>query len=179
MCWLSQRGIYSARSGTGARGAALSREGRPRKGGHTYRGTNERDAFLDIKEVNRKVIEQFRAGGEVDGMHRERLVLLTTVGRRTGQRRTTPMMFHRDGDRLLVIASDVGAPEHPAWYLDLVADPRVIVEVGDETYDAVAIPTEGEERARLWPMIKRIYPFFADHDAKNDRAIPVVAITRA
>ena len=71
---------------------------------------------MDMKEINRQVIEQFRAGGKITGMQRERLVLLTTVGARTGQKRTTPMMFHRDGDRLLVIASNAGAPRHPDWY---------------------------------------------------------------
>lgn len=134
---------------------------------------------MDIKQINRRTIEQFRAGGPIEGMDRDRLVLLTTVGRKTGQRRTTPMMFHRDGDRLLVIASNVGAPEHPQWYRNLLANPRVTVEVGDQTYDAVAAPTESEERARLWAMLKQTYPFFADHEASTDRAIPVVALTRA
>ena len=68
---------------------------------------------MDIKEINRKIVEQFRAGGPVEGIDRDRLLLLTTTGRRTGQRRTTPMMFERDGDDLLVIASNVGAPAHP------------------------------------------------------------------
>ena len=68
---------------------------------------------MDMKQINRKVIDQFRAGGQIEGMQRDRLILLTTVGARTGQRRTTPMMFHRDGSRLLVIASNVGAPRHP------------------------------------------------------------------
>ncbi|MBA3373453.1 MAG: nitroreductase family deazaflavin-dependent oxidoreductase [Actinomycetota bacterium] len=136
-------------------------------------------ASVDIKQINRRTIEQFRAGGPIEGMDRDRLVLLTTVGRKTGQRRTTPMMFHRDGDRLLVIASNVGAPEHPQWYRNLLANPRVTVEVGNQTYDAVAAPTESEERARLWAMLKQTYPFFADHEASTDRAIPVVALTRA
>src|SRR5882724_2908984 len=131
---------------------------------------------MDIKEINRKVIEQFRAGEEIEGMHRDRLVLLTTIGAKSGSRRTTPMMFHRDGDRLLVIASNVGAPKHPDWYLNLVANPQVTVEVGDETYTAVATPVEGAERERLWTMIKENYPFFADHEAKADRIIPVVAL---
>ena len=133
---------------------------------------------MDIRENNRRVIEQFRAGGQVEGMHRERLVLLTTVGARTGQTRTTPMMFHRDGDRLLVVASNVGASRHPDWYLNLVANPHVMVEVGDESYDAVARPLAGEERERLWTMLKETYPFFADHETKADRDIPVVALTR-
>jgi deazaflavin-dependent oxidoreductase (nitroreductase family) len=134
---------------------------------------------VDVREVNRQVIEQFRAGGEIEGMHRERLVLLTTVGVRTGQLRTTPMMFHLDGNRLLVVASNVGAPRHPDWYHNLVANPRVTVEVGNETYEAVAAPLEGEERDRLWAMLKQTYPFFADHETSTSRAIPVVALTRA
>lgn len=140
---------------------------------------------MDIKEINRKVVEQFRAGGEIEGMHRDRLLLLTTVGARSGQSRTTPMMFHRDGDRLLVIASNIGAPKHPDWYHNLVANPRVTVEVGDESdhgdggYEAVATPARGEERERLWRMIKENYPFFADHEAKTSRVIPVVVLTRA
>jgi deazaflavin-dependent oxidoreductase (nitroreductase family) len=134
---------------------------------------------VDIREINRKVIEQFRVGGEIDGMRRDRLVLLTTVGAKSGQRRTTPMMFHRDGDRLLVIASNVGAPRHPDWYLNLVANPAVTAEVGDETYDAAAAPATGEERERLWTMLKQAYPFFAEHEASTDRIIPVVILTRA
>jgi deazaflavin-dependent oxidoreductase (nitroreductase family) len=78
---------------------------------------------------HRKVIAQFRAGGEIEGVRRDRLVLLTTIGARTGLRRTTPMMFHRNGDRLLVIASNIGAPRQPDWYLNLVANPRVTAEV--------------------------------------------------
>ena len=134
---------------------------------------------MDVREINRQVIEQFRAGGEIQGMHRDRLVLLTTTGARTGQRRTTPMMFHRDGDRLLVVASNIGAPRHPDWYVNLAASPRVAVEVGDETYDALAEPLEGKQRERAWAMLKENYPFFAEHEAKTERIIPVVALTRA
>jgi deazaflavin-dependent oxidoreductase (nitroreductase family) len=134
---------------------------------------------MDMREINEQVIEQFRAGGPIDGMHRERLVLLTTTGARTGQQRTTPMMFHPDGDRLLVIASNSGAPRHPAWYLNLVANPRVTVEVGDVRYDAVASTAEGAERERLWGMLKQTYPFFAEHEQMVDREIPVVILTRA
>jgi deazaflavin-dependent oxidoreductase (nitroreductase family) len=135
---------------------------------------------MDIREINRKVIAQFRAGGEVEGMHRDRLLLLTTTGRRSGRPRTTPMMFHPDGGRLLVIASNMGAAEHPDWYLNLVADPHVTVEVGDEEYPATAAPTEGADRDRVWTEIKREYPFFVEHEEKaGAREIPVVALTRA
>jgi deazaflavin-dependent oxidoreductase (nitroreductase family) len=132
---------------------------------------------MDVRETNRRVIAQFRAGGDIDGMHRERLLLLTTTGSRSGRPHTTPMMFHRDGDRVLVIASNAGAPEHPDWYTNLAADPRVTVEIGDESYAARAA-TATEERERLWQMIKDTYPFFADHEAKAGRVIPVVVLER-
>jgi deazaflavin-dependent oxidoreductase (nitroreductase family) len=134
---------------------------------------------VDIKEINRRVVEQFRAGGDVEGMNRDRLLLLTAVGAKTGQRRTTPLMFHRDGDRVLIIASNVGAPQHPDWYVNLQADPHVTVEVGDETYDASAATAEGSERTQLWTMLKQAYPFFAEHEAKTSRTIPVVILTKA
>ena len=133
---------------------------------------------MNIQEINRAVIEQFRAGGEIEGMQRDRLVLLTTAGRRSGQPRTTPMMYHRDGTRLLVVASNMGAPRHPDWYLNLVAEPQVTVEVDAETYDAVATPLTGAERAQVWTMLKQTYPFFADHEAAITRVIPVIALTK-
>ncbi|MDQ1744662.1 MAG: hypothetical protein QOE23_3001 [Pseudonocardiales bacterium] len=134
---------------------------------------------MDVKETNRRVIEQFRAGGPIEGMHRDRLLLLTTTGARTGRQHTTPMMFHPNGDRLLVIASNIGAPRHPDWYLNLAANPRVAIEVGSERYDAVASTAEGAERDRLWSMLTQLYPFFAEHQAGTDREIPVVILTRA
>ena len=134
---------------------------------------------MDIKEINRRVIAQFREGGPIEGMQRDRLVLLTTTGRRSGEPRTTPLMFHRDGDRVLVIASNIGAPSHPDWYLNLVARPQVTVEIGDESYPALATPTEGADRDRVWTLLKQTYPFFADHEKATERTIPVVALTRA
>jgi deazaflavin-dependent oxidoreductase (nitroreductase family) len=133
---------------------------------------------VDIADVNRRVIEQFRAGGEVEGMHREVLVLLTTTGAKTGHRRTTPMMHHRDGDRILVIAANAGAPKDPDWYRNLVHDPHVIVEVGDETYPALAVVLTGAERDHQWTALKQAYPFFAEFEQKAGRTIPVVALTR-
>jgi deazaflavin-dependent oxidoreductase (nitroreductase family) len=134
---------------------------------------------MDIKQINARVIDQFRAGGPIEGMNRNGLLLLTTTGARSGLARTTPMMFHRDGDRLLVIASNIGAPRHPDWYLNLVADPHVVVEVGVERFEATAVPLTGSDRERLWTMLKQTYPFFADHEAKTSREIPVVGLTRS
>ncbi len=135
---------------------------------------------MDIQETNRRVIEQFRAGGEIDGMQRSRLLLLTTTGRRSGQARTTPMMFHREDGRLFVIASNIGAAADPMWCLNLRADPQVSVEVGDQDGAKVAATAEilhGEERARLWQHLTDTYPFFADHaKAAAPREIPVVEL---
>jgi deazaflavin-dependent oxidoreductase (nitroreductase family) len=133
---------------------------------------------MDIKVVNRKVIEQFRAGVPVEGMDRDHLLLLTTTGRKTGQQRTTPMMFERDGDDLIVIASNMGAPAHPDWYLNLADHPQVTVEVGDERFGAAAATITDTRREQVWAMLKQRYPFFADHEANTSRQIPVVALTR-
>lgn len=133
---------------------------------------------MDIKEINRRTIDQFRAGGPIDGMQRANLLLLTTTGVKTGRRHTAPMMFVRDADRLLVIASNMGATRHPDWYGNLVVDPQVLVEVGDESYRANASPLVGAEYERLWASIKTSHSFFADHEAQVSRTIPVVALTR-
>ncbi len=136
--------------------------------------------MADQNDYNRQLIEDFRANrGKNGGPFAGRpLLLLTTTGAKSGQRRTTPMMFIPDGDRLLVIASNVGAPAHPDWYRNLVAHTDVTVEVGTETFDATAVVTQGAERDRLWTRIVELYPFFTGHQAKTTRQIPVIALSR-
>jgi deazaflavin-dependent oxidoreductase (nitroreductase family) len=129
----------------------------------------------DMKAHNRKVIEDFRAD---QGAGDRPLLLLNTTGARTGQRRTTPMMFVPDGGRLLVFASNAGAARHPDWYHNILASPEVTVEVGAEVYEATAVVTQGEERDRLFAATIEKYPFFADHQAQISRTIPVVALER-
>ena len=136
--------------------------------------------MTDQNTYNRQLIEEFRAnrgksGGPMEG---RALLLLTTTGAKSGQLRTTPMMYIPDGDRLLVIASNAGAPIHPDWYHNLVAYPEVTVEVGNEIFEAIAIVAEGPERQRLWTRIVELYPFFADHQAKVTRQIPVIVLER-
>ena len=134
--------------------------------------------MTDQNEYNRLLIEQFRAargGGSFDGRP---LLLLTTTGARSGKRHTTPVMYIPDGDRLLVIASNAGAPAHPDWYRNLVAHPQATVEIGKETYEATADVLKGAEREQLWAMIVGQYPFFAEHQAKIRRQIPVFALER-
>jgi deazaflavin-dependent oxidoreductase (nitroreductase family) len=133
---------------------------------------------MDMKQTNREVVEKFRAGGDIPGMHRDRLLLLTTTGRNSGKPRTTPMMFHREGDDVYVIASNNGAEEHPGWYKNLMEKASVIVEVGDDKYDAVASTVEGDDRKRLWADITADNSFLLEHQAAVEREIPVVSLNR-
>lgn len=136
--------------------------------------------MTDQLAFNRQLIDDFRASRAAgDGRFASRpLLLLTTTGAKTGIARTTPMMFIRDGDRLLVIASNVGAERDPDWYRNLVAHPDVTIETGIETYSATAIVLAGAERARKWDEIVAAHAFFGEHQAKITRQIPVVALVR-
>lgn len=136
--------------------------------------------MVNPSEHNPQVIDEFRANhGKVGGMLAGTLLLLlTTTGARSGRRHTTPMMYIPDGERMLVIASNLGAPRHPDWYHNLVAHPAVTIEAGDEAFEGVAEVTAGEERLRLWTRAVALYPFLADHQAKTARQIPVVALKR-
>lgn len=136
--------------------------------------------MTDQNAYNTQLIEEFRANrGKADNpMAGRPLLLLTTTGAKSGQLRTTPMMYIPDGENLLVIASNAGAAIHPDWYRNLVAHPEATVEVRNETFKAIAIVTEGVERQRLWDKIVELYPFFADHQAKITRQIPVIVLKR-
>ncbi|MFE2318658.1 nitroreductase/quinone reductase family protein [Streptomyces sp. NPDC059441] len=128
---------------------------------------------------NQQVIDEFRAhhgkvGGYFEGA---RLLLLTTTGARTKTPHTTPVGYYPDGgDRVIVIASAGGAPQHPDWYRNLVAHPRVRVESGVFTYDAQAVVLEGAERDRLFARAVEADQGWAEYQAKTDRVIPVVAL---
>ena len=131
-------------------------------------------------DYNRQAIEEFRANlGKVGGMWEDTpLLLLTTTGAKSGERRTTPMGYMPDGDRLIVFASAGGAPTHPGWYHNLLAHPEVTVEVGTETFDAIAAVTKDAERNRLWTKGVALYPSLAEHQAKTTRRTPVIALSR-
>ncbi len=129
---------------------------------------------------NQAVIAEFRAnngkvGGQFEGAP---LLLLTTTGAKTGRRLTSPVMYNTDGDRLLIFASKAGAPANPAWYHNLVANPKVTLEVGAETFDATATVLHGEERDRLFARQAAQYPGFAEYQANTTRTIPVIALER-
>jgi deazaflavin-dependent oxidoreductase (nitroreductase family) len=129
---------------------------------------------------NRAVIDEFRANGGKVTIHPagDSLALLTTTGAKSGRQHTTPLAYHRDGDRVIVVASKGGAPEHPAWYHNLRANPSVTLEVGAETYEAHAAVAEGEERDRLYRQQAAQFDSFNDYEKRTSRKIPVIILTR-
>lgn len=135
---------------------------------------------IDFAALNPSVIAKFRAnaGQMGDNPFGASMLLLTTIGAKSGKLRVNPMMYHTDGDRLLVFAAHHGAPTHPDWYHNLVAHPEVTVEVGAESWAATAEVAVGQERDRLWADAVENYPFLAEHQAKTTRQIPVVILQR-
>jgi deazaflavin-dependent oxidoreductase (nitroreductase family) len=105
-------------------------------------------------------------------------LLLTTTGRKSGRQLTMPLIYGQDGDRYVVVASKGGDPKHPAWYLNLQDNPQVDVQVVRDTFAAVARTATGEERARLWEMMSKIYPPYPSYQQRTDREIPVVVLER-
>ena len=105
--------------------------------------------------------------------------LLTTQGRKSGQRRTVPLLFLADGDDLVVVASQGGAPAHPGWYFNLVADLTAEVQLGGRRFAVTARTVGAEERATLWPRLVAIYPPYEAYQHRTPRSIPVVRLSPA
>lgn len=132
---------------------------------------------------NDAIIQEFHAkAGKNVQRFGDRLMLLTTVGARTGERRTTPVMYHRDGELYVVVASKMGAPDNPGWYHNLKANPVAMVEVpaetGTETFEVRAREAKGEERERLFADRVALAPGFAEYQRKTSRQIPVMTLER-
>lgn len=106
------------------------------------------------------------------------ILLLTTTGRKSGQPRTVPVMYV-PGEEPVLVASNGGSPSHPAWYLNLLADPRAMVDIEGERREVVARTVTGEERDRLWPRTVAIYPAYASYQRRTDRELPVVVLEPA
>ena len=132
------------------------------------------------EERNRRVIAEFRAnGGKVGGPFEGRpMLILHTTGAKSGQPRVTPLVYLPDGDRYLVFASMGGAPNNPAWYHNLIANPNVEIEVGTEKLAAKATVLTGEERDRYYAIQAERAPQFGDYQRKTTRKIPVIALER-
>jgi deazaflavin-dependent oxidoreductase (nitroreductase family) len=137
---------------------------------------------IDVNEMNREVIAQLRANGGkvVSGRFAgSDLLLLHTRGAKSGAARINPLMYLRDGERYVIFASRNGGPRHPDWYFNLLRNPEVEVEVGQERFAATALITDGEERERVWAHCVAQRPFLADMASKAlPRVLPVIALER-
>jgi deazaflavin-dependent oxidoreductase (nitroreductase family) len=131
---------------------------------------------------NDMVIEEFRAGNAriADRFDRGALLLLHTTGAKSGDPRISPVAFFRDGDRLLVVASAAGRDHHPAWYHNLVTNPKVQVEVWEDgelkTITATASAADDDAREKLWAQIVARAPGFAEYQTMTTRQIPIVVV---
>jgi deazaflavin-dependent oxidoreductase (nitroreductase family) len=130
------------------------------------------------------VERHIRAYVETDGRigHRWRggapALLITTIGRKTGLRRRTALIYGKDGDHYVIVASRRGHNQHPAWYLNLLAHPEIEVQVGADKFRALAQTAAPDRRSRLWSMMVSIWPSFHKYQNKTDRAIPIVVLER-
>jgi deazaflavin-dependent oxidoreductase (nitroreductase family) len=121
-------------------------------------------------------VERYLATDGDDGFefHGAKCVILTTTGAKSGKRRRSPLVRVRDGDRYLVVASMGGAPKHPSWYLNLLADPAVTIQDRAETHHLTARIATGDEKAELWPKAVAEWPDYEKYQAKTERDIPLV-----
>lgn len=148
----------------------------------------EQSLNAKLPDWMRKHLERYLATGGEDGYLWDAglgggkgmvpTLLLTTVGRKSGQELTLPLIFGRSGPDYVVVASKGGAPAHPAWYLNLEAHPKVQVQVKADQFTAQAHTANAQERAALWPKMVEIYGPYADYQKKTDRQIPVVVLQR-
>lgn len=138
---------------------------------------------MDWLEINKQVIADFRANGgkasgQLEGMP---VVLITMTGAKSGRELCSPLVYSTDGDDVVIIASKGGAPEHPNWYHNLVANPTVTVEVGTDKYEATAVLPDGDERTRLYDAQAADQPQFVQYAAsaaETGRTIPVFRLVR-
>jgi deazaflavin-dependent oxidoreductase (nitroreductase family) len=134
----------------------------------------------ELNANNQRVIDEFRANhGTVAARAGQQLLLLGTTGAKSGQARMNPVSYLAGDDCLYVFATMGGSPTHPDWYFNLVANPAVTVEVGDERYQATAETVTGPEREGIYAQQVLLRPHFADYETKTTREIPVVALRRA
>jgi len=147
----------------------------------TMASMTDPDPRAAFAAMTKALITDFRAnGGHVtSGPFVGRpVLLLTTTGAKSGQPRLAPVVYSRDGDTYVIVASKGGAPTHPAWYHNLLANPVVTVEVGGETFEARARVTDGPERDRLFAERAATNPNFAEYQRRTTRVIPVVVLER-
>lgn len=135
---------------------------------------------MDMSLFNDSHVEAYRkSDGEVGYIwNGAPILLLTTTGRKSGEAKTLPLIFVQDGETIAIVASKGGAPDHPAWYKNLAADPNVTVQIKGDVYKARARTAGDAERERLWPKAVAVWPQYTDYQAATDRKIPVVVLDR-
>jgi len=142
----------------------------------TARGGQGRSALKFFGSVHRWLYRL--TGGAIGGRFRGgETLLLTTLGRKTGQARTWPLIYFRDGNTFVIVGSNGGQDTHPAWYLNLVSQPTATIEVGRQRLRVQAKQAAGAERERLWQMITRTLPFYAEYEKMTRREIPLMILT--
>ncbi|HEY3725124.1 MAG TPA: nitroreductase family deazaflavin-dependent oxidoreductase [Acidimicrobiia bacterium] len=126
-------------------------------------------------------VKLYEESGGTDGttLEGQPCIILWTKGRHSGEVRKTPLMRVNDGDRYAVVASLGGAPKHPVWYLNLVADPHVSLQDGPNLRDYTARVADGDERAEWWKKATAVWPSYDEYQTKTDRTIPVVVLDPA
>jgi deazaflavin-dependent oxidoreductase (nitroreductase family) len=131
-------------------------------------------------EFNKKVIAEFRSnGGQVGGQFAGApMIIITHTGARSGKTYISPLVYSKDGDRFVIIASKAGAPRNPSWYHNLLAHPDVTVEIGTEKFKARASEAKGAERDRLFAAQAKLMPQFNEYQKKTNRRIPVLVLER-
>jgi deazaflavin-dependent oxidoreductase (nitroreductase family) len=129
---------------------------------------------------NDHTIEEFRAnGGKVGGYFAGApMILIHHIGAKSGTERVNPLVYLPDGDAYVIAATKGGAPNHPDWYYNVKANPRMTVEVGTETFTVDAEETSGEDRNDLWRRLKEMRPGFAEYETKTDRVFPMFRLRR-
>jgi deazaflavin-dependent oxidoreductase (nitroreductase family) len=132
--------------------------------------------LFGAEHVSRYVQTDGREGHEWQGTT---VLILTSTGRHSGAPRSTPLIYQRHGDDYLIVASKGGADEPPAWYLNLQADPDVQVRLPGETFKATARTADSQEKPAMWATMAAAWPAYDDYQAKTDREIPIVVLTRA
>lgn len=133
-----------------------------------------------MHDFNSQLIADIRANGKPTKgpFVGSQVLLLTTTGARSGQTRTTPLVYTRDGDRYVIVASKGGAPTHPSWYHNLRAHPTVVVETGGERFRARAHVVSEVDRRRLYDAHARVFASFREYERRTARRIPVVTLER-
>jgi deazaflavin-dependent oxidoreductase (nitroreductase family) len=136
--------------------------------------------LAQLEQMNQNVIEDFRSnGGKVGGMFEGApVVLVTHKGAKSGKERVSPLVYSKDGDDYVLIASFAGAPKNPAWYYNLKAHPEATIEVGEEKFRVRVREAEGAERDRLFQQQAEVMPQFNEYQEKTDRVIPVLVLER-